>query len=385
MGAGKEGEALCPEGVVHTFRLLDSKEVPVLGRALSKQAAGGAAVTPNAHKEASVEGAVFRKVTRNPYLLQELQKVLGPDVSLVGTCRFRSDDAAATLLAENELSNLVAVCVSPDVTSSVDKAAEIPAGRGMLWRPGAKAVQAPIKSGFAAFYAPTSACKALAEAESVLKDQGAGEDSPTKKGVAKYVRMDQCTEEDMVVQCAVFDAEKRNNQARRVLDMVRALKGVDVGVMVDLYEHSLQTATRCYRAGGDEETVVCALLHDIGELISPNCHGELPASILRPYISPKNWWILAHHEVFQAYYYLHKCGGDPNVRDKYKDHEFFGACESFCFNFDQMSFDPDYDTLPLEFFEPMVGRILSREPYWHLDQVNNMTCMTKDMISSGYC
>ena len=73
------------------------------------------------------------------------------------------------------------------------------------------------------------------------------------------------------------------------------------------------------------------------------------------------------------------------MRDKYKGHEYFAACESFCFNFDQMSFDPEYDTLPLEFFEPMVARILAREPYWHLDQVNNMTCMTKDMISSGYC
>ena len=33
-----------------------------------------------------------------------------------------------------------------------------------------------------------------------------------------------------------------------------------------------------FRAGEDAETVVCALFHDVGELLSPVCHGEIGES-----------------------------------------------------------------------------------------------------------
>ena len=34
----------------------------------------------------------------------------------------------------------------------------------------------------------------------------------------------------------------------------------------------------------------------------------------------------------------------------------------FCERYDQTSFDPDYPTLPLEHFEPMVREVFSRTP-----------------------
>ena len=126
--------------------------------------------------------------------------------------------------------------------------------------------------------------------------------------------------------------------------------------------HSLQTATRAERDGADEETIVCALLHDIGDIVSPDNHSAVAAAILAPYVSEKNHWIIKHHGIFQGYYWFQYIGEDRHARDRYRDHEHYQACVDFCANWDQASFDPDYDTLPLEHFEPMVRNIFAREP-----------------------
>jgi len=147
--------------------------------------------------------------------------------------------------------------------------------------------------------------------------------------------------------------------------MFKAQQGFSIGFPVDLYTHGLQTATLALRDGCDEETVVCALLHDLGECWSSINHGEIAASLLRPYISPENYWVLNHHEVFQAYIY--KNGFDlkdiEGVRNQFKDSPHFDACARFCERYDSKAFDPDYDTLPLEHFIPMIIRIFNRKPY----------------------
>ena len=137
------------------------------------------------------------------------------------------------------------------------------------------------------------------------------------------------------------------------------------GFPVDCYTHGLQTATLALRDGCDEETVVCALLHDLGECWSTINHGEIAASLLRPYISPKNYWILKHHEVFQAYIYQNgfELKDIEKVRDQFKDSPHFDACVQFCERYDSKAFDPEYDTLPLEHFIPMIKRIFNRKPY----------------------
>ena len=105
--------------------------------------------------------------------------------------------------------------------------------------------------------------------------------------------------------------------------------------------------------------MVCALLHDLGDVIAPDNHSEVIASILRPYISEKNHWVLKHHGLFQGYYYFHHIGGNRNARERYKDHPFYQDCVDFCEKWDQTSFDPDYPTQPLEYFEPMVRKVLT--------------------------
>ena len=145
--------------------------------------------------------------------------------------------------------------------------------------------------------------------------------------------------------------------------MLKRLGGDKLGYKIDRFQHSLQSATRAFRDGADEETVVCALLHDVGDILAPDNHSDLAAAILQPYVSEKNHWIIRHHGIFQGYYYFHHIGGDRDERERYRGHQWFEACADFCERWDQNSFDPDYDTMPLEAFEPMVRRILGRKAF----------------------
>ncbi len=131
------------------------------------------------------------------------------------------------------------------------------------------------------------------------------------------------------------------------------------GYRVSRLEHSLQSATRALDAGESEQMVVAALLHDIGDNLAPCSHSEMAASILRPYVSEKIYWIIKHHGLFQTWYYAHHFGKDRNARDRFKDHKWYQDCVDFCERYDQNCFDPDFDSKPLEFFRPMVERVFS--------------------------
>ena len=173
-----------------------------------------------------------------------------------------------------------------------------------------------------------------------------------------FTRMADGTAEEYAFLTLLYE-KCRNGVSDRLLELLKAMKGDKLGYQVDRYTHSLQSATRAESDGADEETVVCALLHDLGDVIAPDNHSEVIASILRPYISEKNHWVLKHHGLFQGYYYFHHIGGDRNARERYKDHPFYQDCVDFCEKWDQTSFDPDYPTQPLEYFEPMVRKVLT--------------------------
>lgn len=167
---------------------------------------------------------------------------------------------------------------------------------------------------------------------------------------------------------ALEDYEEAFNAglADRLLDALRALDVPAPAYPVNRYQHSLQAATRAFEDGAEEEIVVAALLHDLGDTLSPYNHSQLAAAILKPYVSERTWWIVHHHGVFQAYYYAHHLGGDRNARDRFRDSPHYQACVDFCHKYDQAAFDPDYRSKPLAFFEPMVRRIFARKPR-HLD------------------
>ena len=137
------------------------------------------------------------------------------------------------------------------------------------------------------------------------------------------------------------------------------------GYQITRLEHSLQAATRAYRNNESEEMVVATLLHDIGDELAPMNHSQYAASIIRPYVSEKTYWVINHHGLFQTFYSAHHLGGDRNARDKFKDHKYYQATVDFCEKYDQSSFDPDYKSMTLKEFEPMVKRIFSRKPFYH--------------------
>jgi predicted HD phosphohydrolase len=147
----------------------------------------------------------------------------------------------------------------------------------------------------------------------------------------------------------------------RVLSHLRLLAGDTGGYAVDRLTHSLQSATRAQRDGRDDEYVVCALVHDIGDTLAPANHADLAATILEPFVSERNHWIVKHHGIFQGYYFFHHLGLDRNLRDRLRGHAYWRDCAEFCEKYDQNCFDPDYETLPLEAFEPLVREVL-RQP-----------------------
>jgi len=172
-----------------------------------------------------------------------------------------------------------------------------------------------------------------------------------------FTRMEDGTAEDYALLGRIEDEEMRGF-ADRVLGWLLTMED-SAGYPISRLEHCLQAATRAERAGEDEETVVCTLLHDIGDHLAPANHSEVAAAVLRPYVSEKNYWVVKHHGLFQGFYYFHHLGQDPNARDRWREHPYYQATVNFCASYDQNSFDPDYDSETLSHFEPMVRRVLA--------------------------
>jgi len=149
----------------------------------------------------------------------------------------------------------------------------------------------------------------------------------------------------------------------RVLDHLGRLAHSLSGYQVSRLEHSLQAATRAYRDGADVDWVATALVHDIGDDLAPHNHDSLAAEVLKPYVRAECVWVARHHGIFQFVYYGDKVGADPHAREKYRDSPHFAAAAAFCERWDQAAFDPDYDSLSLDDFAPLVREVFTRPPW----------------------
>lgn len=148
--------------------------------------------------------------------------------------------------------------------------------------------------------------------------------------------------------------------------ILRALGNLEYGLsgyQVSRLEHSLQAAARAEADGADDDMVVAALLHDLGDELAPYNHSQLAAAIIRPYVRREVAWVVHHHGLFQKYYYAHHLGEDPDEREQYRDHPWYQSCVDFCERYDQAAFDPDYPTPPLAHFEPLLHRVFARTPF----------------------
>ena len=171
-----------------------------------------------------------------------------------------------------------------------------------------------------------------------------------------FTRMDQGKVEDwMVIAQAV--AQRQSAMPQVIRKMLAQLEEQVDGFTVNQLEHSLQTATRAVRAGATEELIVAALCHDIGKVISIENHPAIAAEILKPYVSPETYEIVRTHQDFQGRHYYALLGKDPEAREQYTGQPWFEMACQFTDEWDQTAFSPDYDTLPLSYFEPMIDRV----------------------------
>jgi len=184
-----------------------------------------------------------------------------------------------------------------------------------------------------------------------------GHDAPQTR--ARFTAMTEGTQADWATIATHFNDFSKGLPAR-VLTHLKLLDGDYGGFPVDRLEHSLQTATRAWRDGRDEAYVVTALLHDIGDTLGSFNHPDVAAAIIKPFVSEQLHWICEKHGIFQGYYFFHYLGQDRDMREQYRDHPHFEACAEFCEKYDQAAFDASYESAPLEFFEPMVRRVMAR-------------------------
>jgi predicted HD phosphohydrolase len=175
-----------------------------------------------------------------------------------------------------------------------------------------------------------------------------------------FTRMDQSTTAEwMAIGREV--AVRQGRMPTLIKAMLLQLEEQTDGFEINQLQHGLQTATRAERDGADEEMIVAALCHDIGKTISVVNHPAIAAEILKPYVSREVYQIIRTHQDFQGRHYYALMGMNPDARRQYEPEPWFALAEKFTDEWDQTSFDPNYDTLPIEHFEPMIDRVFSKE------------------------
>ena len=176
---------------------------------------------------------------------------------------------------------------------------------------------------------------------------------------ANFTRMQDSTQPDWQIIRGEFMQFTRT-LPDRVLAHLQLLDGDYGGFPVDRYTHSLQTATRALRDGRDDEYVVCALLHDVGDTLGTFNHPDIAAAILKPFVSDANFWMVQNHGIFQGYNFFHHLGLDRHMRDAFKAHPHYARTEEFVALYDDPSFDAKAETLPVSEFEPLVRRVMDQ-------------------------
>lgn len=181
--------------------------------------------------------------------------------------------------------------------------------------------------------------------------------------VVSFTRMDEGTFDDYQM-LAELEHEYCSMTADRILAQL-ALQAEDTlsGYKISRLEHGLQSAARAEHDGADLDWIVAALLHDIGDGLSPQNHDRMAAEIIRPFVREEVAWVVEKHGIFQMKYYAHHYGWDNDKRDEFKGHPYWQSCADFCERWDMTSFDPDYPMPPLSHFEPMLREVFGRKAW----------------------
>jgi predicted HD phosphohydrolase len=176
---------------------------------------------------------------------------------------------------------------------------------------------------------------------------------------AKFTRLQDSTKEDFEI-ILPHEIAYASGLADRILSHLKLLDGDPAGYPVNRYKHSLQSATLAKRDGRDDEYVVCALLHDMGDIIGSYNHADIAASVLSPFVREENLWMVQNHGILQAYHFFHHIGLDRNLRNALRSHPHYKHTGEFVDLYDNPAFDPAMQDLPLEAFAPLVRKLFER-------------------------
>ncbi len=177
-----------------------------------------------------------------------------------------------------------------------------------------------------------------------------------------FTSMCQGTVEDYKI-IAANDAKTNDELPERLVDHLKEMAKDDGAYHISRLDHVLQCATRAHRDGASDDWIIGALLHDIGDVLAPFTHGQVAAEILRPFVSEEVTWTVRHHGIFQMHYNALLTAEERRSREQFKDHPYYESAVKFCELWDQCSFDPNYETEPLDFFIPTIQRVFSRVPF----------------------
>lgn len=159
------------------------------------------------------------------------------------------------------------------------------------------------------------------------------------------------------------DSKTAKELPHRILEHLMEMRKDDGAYKISRFDHVLQCATRASRDGADDDWIMAALLHDIGDTLAPFTHGQVAAEILRPFLREEVVWVVRHHGVFQMFYNASLSTEQRNSRDQYAEHPYYQSAVDFCENWDQNSFDPNYKNEELEYFIPIVNSVFARTPF----------------------
>lgn len=183
-----------------------------------------------------------------------------------------------------------------------------------------------------------------------------------KEKTVSFTAMKHGTIEDFKI-IATNDEATVKELPDRLIAHLQEMAKDDDAYKINRLDHVLQCATRASRSNADDDWIVAALLHDLGDVLAPYTHGQVAGDIIRPFVRKEVAWVVSHHGTFQMFYNVSLSEELRNSRDQFKDHPYYQSAVDFCENWDQCSFDPEYDTMSLDDFVPVIRRVFGREPF----------------------
>jgi predicted HD phosphohydrolase len=153
--------------------------------------------------------------------------------------------------------------------------------------------------------------------------------------------------------------DREGRRAESLQRLLLSLSDVCDGGEISELDHALQVATRAKRAGADDELILAALCHDVGKVFGDTGHGQIAAEFLTPHIRADLVEVVRHHGAFTARHWDPSLDGPDDPRRAFAEESWYRVAATFVDDWDMQSFDPAYESDPLESFAPLIRTLVT--------------------------